>query len=417
MKTSEAFLVAMLIIFAVPYLVWRLSKANRFAPLGVVQIIIGIVLGPGVLGAAFPDHYASVFDPRVMQALDGISRWAVMLFVWIGAIELDLKKVWEHKRESGITAACALAVPMLFGGAAAAVIATHGGWVGPQAQPWQFILGIGMSCAVTALPVLILLMEDLAIIRQPIGQRLLRYASADDLAVWSVLALILMDAGQAGRQICFLVAFAAAAYLFRKLMARLPAQDRWYVSLIWLAGCALAAEGSGLHFLVGAFLAGAVIDPGWFETRHMDSLRHNVSLIVMSVYFCSAGLRANWTAGGIELPIVVAVLLAVAISGKLAGTAIAGRILKWQPGEATTLGWLLQTKGLMMISFGSVLLDKQIITGEMFTALLLMAAVSTLLTVPIVAPRLPRTQALEDLLTAPAAPLHDGAQRYAATPR
>jgi Kef-type K+ transport system membrane component KefB len=64
--------------------------------------------------------------------------------------------------------------------------------MGRAARLWQFTLGVGMSCAVTA-PHLILLMEKLEILRQPIGQRMPRYASADDVAIWGVLAMILMD--------------------------------------------------------------------------------------------------------------------------------------------------------------------------------------------------------------------------------
>ena len=80
----------------------------------------------------------------------------------------------------------------------------------------------------------------------------------------------------------------------------------------------------------------------------------------------------------------------VSVSGKLLGTRIAGKILKWQPGEASLIGWLLQTKALIMIIFSNVLLDKGIITNATFTALLLMAVASTMLTVPVVAPKLER---------------------------
>ena len=73
---------------------------------------------------------------------------------------------------------------------------------------------------------------------------------------------------------------------------------------------------------------------------------------------------------------------------------LAGRILKWQPGEASIIGWLLQTKALIMIIFANVLLDKGIITSATFTALLLMAIASTMLTVPVVAPKLQRMRAL-----------------------
>jgi Kef-type K+ transport system membrane component KefB len=67
---------------------------------------------------------------------------------------------------------------------------------------------------------------------------------------------------------------------------------------------------------------------------------------------------------------------------------MAGRFLKWAPGEASLLGWLLQTKALIMIIFANVLLDKRVITADTFTALLLMAVASTMLTVPVVTPQL-----------------------------
>ena len=82
----------------------------------------------------------------------------------------------------------------------------------------------------------------------------------------------------------------------------------------------------------------------------------------------------------------------MSVAGKLAGIHLAGRILKWQPGEASLIGWLLQTKALIMIIFANVLLDKQIITSETFTALLLMAVGSTMLTIPRVTPMLARLQ-------------------------
>jgi Kef-type K+ transport system membrane component KefB len=78
------------------------------------------------------------------------------------------------------------------------------------------------------------------------------------------------------------------------------------------------------------------------------------------------------------------------VGGKLAGVQIAGRILKWEKGESTLIGWLLQTKALIMIIFVNILLGKGIISRETFTALLLMAAVSTMLSIPMAAPRLRR---------------------------
>jgi Kef-type K+ transport system membrane component KefB len=388
MSTTEIFLIAMAIIFTVPYLIWRLSDIDYYAPLVVVQIICGILLGPGVLGKFFPDYYAFVFSAPVVQSLNGIGWWAVMVFVCIAGIELDLHEAWKHRLESGLTAGLALGVPLAFGCAAGAGLLAYPGWIGAKAQNWQFVVGVGMACAVTALPILILLMEKLEVLRQPIGQRILRYASLDDIAIWGVLAAIMLDWTRVGKQLGFLLAFALAAWAFRRLMLRIPARDRWFAMLIWLTACGFGADWSGLHYMVGAFLAGAIMDSHWFDQEQLDALRHNVLLVVMPVYFLSTGLRTNWQVGGAAVFVAAAVLLVASVSGKLIGTHIAGRLLKWQPGEASIVGWLLQTKALIMIIFVNVLLDKQIVTNETFTALLLMAVASTMLTVPMVAPRL-----------------------------
>lgn len=394
MSTTEIFLIAMVIIFSIPYFIWRVGKTDYYAPLVVVQIITGILLGPGILGAVYPGYYKFVFSAPVVQSLNGIAWWAVMLFVMIAGIELDLKKAWEHRRESTITAGLALGTPLLFGCVAAMAMLSTDGWMGSKAMTWQFVLGIGMACAVTALPILILLMEKLDILRQPIGQRILRYASLDDIAIWGVLAIILLDWTRVGRQVGFLITFAAATYLFRKLMAKLQETDRWYVALIWLAACSFAADWAGLHFMVGAFLAGAVMDAAWFNQEKMDMMRHHVLLVIMPVFFLSTGLKTNWAVGGTTVFIAAAVLLVASVIGKLAGIHLAGKILGWQKGEASIIGWLLQTKALIMIIFVNILLDKKIITNEAFTALLLMAIASTMLTVPVVYPKLQRFQSL-----------------------
>ena len=396
MATSEIFLIAMLIIFTIPYAIWRLGKTDYYAPLVVVQIIAGILLGPGVLGAVLPDYYTLIFkaDPKVMPMLNGIAQWAVMLFVMIAGIELDLKKAWQHRGEGALTAGLALGVPLVFGSIAAIGLLGFPGWIGAEARTWQFVVGIGMACAVTALPILILFMEKLEILRQPLGQRILRYASLDDIAIWGVLATILMDWTRVGRQCTFLLSFAIATYLFRKWMAKLAERDRWYVSVIWLAACGFAADWSGLHFMVGAFLAGAVMDAAWFEQEKMDLLRHHVLLVMMPVFFLSTGLKTTWEVGGIAVFIAAAVLLVASVAGKLTGIHLAGKILGWEKGEASIIGWLLQTKALIMIIFVNILLDKHIITSASFTALLLMAVASTMLSVPMVHPRLKQFNAL-----------------------
>ena len=392
MSTTEIFLLAMLLIFSAPFLVWRFFKTDYFAPLAIVQIIMGVLLGPGVMGAAFPEYHKFVFNPDVVKTLGGLAQWGVMLFVMLAGIELDLKKVWQFRHESATTAGLSLGMPLLFGCAAAWLLLRYPGWMGPKAATWQFLLGTGMACAVTALPVLVLLMEKLEILRLPMGQRILRYGSLDDVAIWGVLALIMLDFERMGRQLGFLLAFAVLTFLFRRLMARLKQPDRWFVALIWLIACAFGADWAGLHFMVGAFLAGVVMDADWFGQEQLDGLFKNVLLVLMPVFFLSTGLRTKWDLGGFSVFFAAGLLLFASVAGKLAGAHIAGKVLKWKSGEASIIGWLLQTKGLIEIIFANILLDKGIITSETFTALLLMAVGSTMLTIPVVHPKLNRAE-------------------------
>ena len=177
MSTTEVFLLAMLLIFVVPFAIWRLGRTEYYAPLVVVQILCGILLGPGVLGAAFPDYYAFVFDKPVIAALNGIAWWAVMLFVWVAGVELDLGAAWQRRRETGVTAGLALGMPLLFGAAAALVLLGFGsGWIGAGGSPglnpsscairymtrrlpwartrttWRRVVGTATSCARIATP-------------------------------------------------------------------------------------------------------------------------------------------------------------------------------------------------------------------------------------------------------------------------
>ena len=385
MPTSELFLLTLLLIFALPYLAWRAAGAPLALPLVVVQIVAGILLGPGMAGMVWPELHAALFTPDVLTALSGVAWWGVILFVFLAGLELDLRETWAARGETATVAALALAVPLALGTGAGAFLIGFPGWLGANAAPWQAALGIGMACAVTALPILILFLTELKLLRTSIGQRVLRYASLDDLAIWAVLAVVLLDWGRVGRQAAFVVMFLAAAWGLRWAMRRVAARDRWPLALVWLAASGFAADWAGLHYMVGAFLAGLVIDAEELGRQAVDQMRDVVLLVLMPVFFLSTGLRTSWELGGVAVGGAALLLLIAAVGGKLAGVAVAGRLLGWGRGEVWVVGWLLQTKALIMIVFANILLDRQVITPAGFTALLLMAVGSTVLTMPVVA--------------------------------
>lgn len=381
---TEVFLAGMAVIFSFPYLIWRFFKTDNYAPLAVVQIVSGILLGPALAGNIFPEFYNAVFTADNVKVLSGLAWWGVMLFVWTAGVELDLKDAIDKKKDTAVTALFALGTPLIFGSALAFVILNYDGWAGESAYIWQFIVGIGMATAVTALPILVLLMEKLGILKQDLGKRTLRYASLDDILIWSVLAIIIMDWERVGRQIAFLPIFALVSYLLNKIMPIInESRDRWALSMFWVISISFAADWSGLHYMVGAFLAGVVMKSEWFDSNEMDMFKKNVLFILMPVFFLITGLKTNWSVSGLIILLVAAALLVTQFGSKILGVSIAGKILGWDKKEALTIGVLLQTKALIEIIFCTILLEKGIITSQMFTALLIMAVLSTISTMPI----------------------------------
>ena len=388
MTPNETLLLALLVIFALPWAIWRLWGKITL-PLVVVQIVGGILLGPGVFGALAPEMHSQIFTPEVIGSLNALGLWAVVIFVFIAGLELDMSEALANRRETSTAAGFALGLPLGLGTLAGWGLLQTEGWIGAAGHPWQMALGIGMACAVTALPILILFLDQLDLLRQPLGQRILRYASLDDIAIWAVLALIMMDWTRVTRQLGFVLILLTLAPLARRLIPRLRASDRWPVALIWMIALALVSDWAGLHFMVGAFLAGAVLEARWFDMTRVDRLREAWLLVMMPIFFLSTGLRTGFEAGGWVVLAAAAVLLVTSVGGKLLGVWLAGRVLGWDRRETWVIGWLLQTKALIMIIFANILLDKEIISAAAFTALLLMAVGSTVLTMPIVSRLLP----------------------------
>lgn len=381
---TEVFLVSLAIIFLLPYLFWKFFKTDNYMPLVVVQIVSGIILGPGLVGKNFPDFYNTIFTEDNIKVLSGIAWWGVMLFVWTAGVELNLKEAVNKKKDTLITALFALSTPLLFGSILALIISNYPGWMGQSANTWQFVFGIGMATAVTALPILILLMEKLNIFNKELGKRTLRYASLDDILIWAVLAIIIMDWQRVIRQIIFLPTFIVLSYILNKLMNKVKDhRDRWAIAMFWIIFIGFAADWSGLHYMVGAFLAGLAMKSDWFDKKEMQMFRNNVLLILMPIFFLITGLKTNWTVSGALVILVAIILLFTQFGSKVLGVSIAGKILKWKKTDALIIGVLLQTKALIEIIFCTVLLDRGIITSQMFTALLIMAVLSTMSTMPI----------------------------------
>lgn len=381
---SELFLAAVLLIYVFPYIIWKVFKTDKYIPLPIIQIASGLLLGPAVLGVLFPDFFNYLFVKDNINVLSGVAWIGIIFFVWSAGVQLDIKEVFKARKDSFTTASLGLLGPLIFGAIFAFVLYDNGNWAGPDAMTWQFVLGIGMAMAVTALPILILLMQKMDIFDGPIGRRVLTYASLDDILIWIVLAIVIMDWDRSLRQLVFIPVFVLAAYGLNLLVKTVRTkQDMWYITIIWTIAVALSADWAGLHYIVGGFMAGAVMKKEWFDEKQLEAFTNTVLLLLMPTYFLLTGLRTSWEVSGVIVVVLALALFVVQFAGKTAGVFVASKMLGWSKGEWKLIGTLLQTKALIEIIFVSILLDKGIITSEMFTALLLMAVLSTLVTIPV----------------------------------
>lgn len=385
---TENYLLILLGIFVIPYAVWRIARTDKYAPLVVVQIVMGVVFGPGIFGHYFPGVYGDIFSSETVRMMSGVATWAVVLFVSTAGLEINLQSARGDWRETITTASFALFTPLIVCLPLVVFLSFNKRWIGESAEQWQFSLATGMALSVTALPILVLLLEKMQLLKKDIGIRCLRYASFDDVAIWTVFAVIMLEWDKVARQSIFILMYVLLSVLIRKYAKVIPPNDRLPIFPGWVILCALAADWSGLHYIVGGFLAGLVIDEEWIGEETLSNLRKYVLLLIMPVFFLSTGLRTDWELGN---PIVIGLallLFVVQAFGKITGIRLAALINGWERREATTIGWLLQTKALIEIIFCTIMLDKGVISAQMFTALLFMAVFSTIATTPIVTRRI-----------------------------
>lgn len=377
------YLTAITLIFSLPFILWRFGRVDFFAPLIVIQILTGMIVGSSAFGSQIPELIGDVFNPEVINSLDGIAVWAVMLLVWSSGVELEIKNSTATRNEGAIVPLILLMTPFIFGSLAAMCLSHFSGGKGQDAHEWQFILGIGISCSVTALPILIIFMERLGIFHTLFGQRTLSYSSLDDIAIWVILAAILMDWSTLMTQFLFLSGFIVVSIFVRCIISRTPAEERLYVGLIWLSLSAVTAEWAGLNSMIGAFLAGVILDANWFERKQMRLIREFVLIFLMPIYFFTTGIKSEWDINDTSTLATAFFLLIISVLGKFIGAGVSGWLYGWKKREIFITGSLLQTKALILIIFANTLLEKGIITSNTYTSLLLMAIGSTMLTVPL----------------------------------
>ncbi len=398
LKPGNMLLVQACIVILIPYLLWRPLKLGNWFPLGVIQIFCGVLLGPAVFGALAPDLFKALFGliekgGQVINRADGIAALAtiaVCLFGFLAGADADKELV----RKSGRTVFL-IGVPGMLIGWAIGIVAGFGIYYFiPAAHNYKppvvsFALAYGLVIAVSALPILALILRELKMTQNRIGAVALASAGLADTLMWIGLALVAALAGIGGTisQALF-TAFLGGAlsigftlYVASPILNRMMAKEAPESAIMTLAALSIFVASAitsitELHPVLGAFVAGVFL-PDKVREMAAHSLDRPTSLVLMPFFFLITGLRTDFSFTDPTVWILFTISSVLCVFGKVIGHGLAARMAGENWPFSIGIGMLLQTKGLMGIIVITVFRDKEIVSPLMFSTAVLMCMFST----------------------------------------
>jgi Kef-type K+ transport system membrane component KefB len=363
------------------------------------EMAAGIVLGPVIFGALAPELHAHVFEKSSLGALGSLSQVGLVLFMFIVGAELRLP---AGARKEIATASwvgvLSVLVPMALGLLVGVMLHDQLAPVGVGF--WPFALFMAVALSITAFPVMARILKDRDMTQTTIGRLSLTSAAVADVLAWVMLALVVALAGSAhdwgqftrtvgGLAALSLVLFLGVRPLLGRLVTRYAANGRPEGALLaaLLIGtfvCAYVTDKLQVHAVFGAFLFGACLPrDDRLVAALIERIEYVAILVLMPVFFALAGLNTTAEAfGGAGLG-ALALILAVAVVGKMVGGAAGARIAGQPWSVSLAVGSLMNARGLMELIVIKVGLDIGVIGNDLFTMLMVMAIVTTLMTGPL----------------------------------
>lgn len=390
-------LLQLVVIIVAARLVGKLfQKIGQPPVLG--EIVSGIVLGPSLLGWLSPETMAFLFPAPSMEVLKLLSQIGVALFMFVVGMELDVRQLRQRAHTAIMVSHASIVVPFFMGAALSLLVYSSLAPANTSFTAFALFMGIAMS--VTAFPVLARILKDHRMSHTYLGNIALTCAAVDDVTAWCMLALVIAVA-QSGSMagslltialvLCFIciMLFIIKPQLARLLAARPSGQEygRGVVArvLAFLFACALLTEMIGIHALFGAFLAGVVIpSTAGLRVQLKEKLETFSAVALLPLFFAFTGLRmqvgllSDWQSWAI-----CAVLVAVAIAGKLGASMLMARWTGMNWRDSFSLGVLMNTRGLVELIVLNIGYDLGILSARAFTMLVLMALVTTFMTGPL----------------------------------
>ncbi|WP_410607648.1 cation:proton antiporter [Amycolatopsis sp. lyj-109] len=422
MSPSEAapvfFLAVVAILVAVRLVCLAAVKLGQ--PPVVGEMIAGVLLGPSLFGLLLPDVQAALFPDGIRSLLYVGGQIGLVIYMFGAGYEFNLRSVAESRKSVAAISSAGTLVPLALGIGVAVVGMT---WVGigkDGVSPATSAAFVGVALAITAFPMLARIITERGIASTRFGSLALACGALDDVLAWLLLAVVLgMHAGSAGPVALALgggVLFAGLVFIVgRRLLAkamrseRMGLDQRVLVTAMTLFAAAWFTDVIGLYAVFGAFCVGIAFP----RTPAADAVLAKIMpigrIVFLPLFFTYSGLNTRFALLADPKLLAFAVLcVVVAIIGKLGASWGAARLAGEPPAIATRVGVLVNARGLMQLIALNVGLAAGIVSPALFTVLVLVALVTTIMTAPLLSwldRRAARKGSTDVLLTAEPIPV------------
>ncbi len=395
------------IIVAARGLGWMMGKIHQ--PQVVGEMAAGILLGPSFLGWVTPTLSAALFPPASLSYINALSQIGLVVFMFLVGLELSPGALRGRERAAITTSHVSILIPFFLGATLALYLYPR---LGDAHVPFShFALFMGVSLSITAFPVLARILTELKLLGTRVGAVTVACAAVDDVSAWCILAGIVFLVRADSTVLPFWATLAGVAayvvlmlFVIRPVIGRLvrgwsrhpavqlpdehaPIITTGLLTLLLSValGSALVSEWLGINALFGAFIAGAIMPrDANFVRPVIERLEAQTLVLLLPLFFALTGLRMSVSAlSSGEMLLDLGLILLVAVLGKFGGATVSARLtgMRWR--EAGAVGVLMNTRGLVELVALNIGLDIGVIPPSLFTLMVVMALVTTIMTTPL----------------------------------
>lgn len=368
-------------------------------PSVVGEMFAGILLGPSILGALAPRLEAFLFPASSLSNLNALSQIGLIIFMFLVGLEMNPNELKSHGHATLLTSHASITLPF----ALACLLSLY---LYPRLSDnsvsfTSFSLFMGAAMSITAFPVLARILSERNMLQGRLGTVAIACAAVDDVTGWCILAYIVVliraraSAASVWLTLAGTIAFALLMiYVVRRLVSRFGTlyrergalhENSWALMLLLVFVSALCTEWLGIHLLFGAFLMGVIMPKNENFVRYVNDRFEILSVVLLlPLFFAFTGLRTSIAlVKGPAMWGYCALIIFIAIAGKLGGSMAASRIMGLPLRESIGLGILMNTRGLMELVILNIGLDLKVISPALFSMMVLMALVTTFMTTPL----------------------------------